>query len=297
MSKRVLVTGAFGQLGQAVLMELQAHFDLLATGKSPRMRESHLCREETLDLRDGDACARVLRQFCPQVVVHLAAETSVDRCERDREHAWDTNVRGTENLLKALKGTPARVILLSTDYVFDGSDGPYDEEAKPDPVNYYGRTKLAAENAVRGSGLPWTILRTNVLYGAASGQKQNFVSWVVAALSRGVSIRVVTDQFNNPTWTGAMAEVIGQSVLLPLEGLFHYGGSTYLSRLEFAQQIARCYDLDAGLILPVCSNELSQPAPRPPKGGVKSDRIETATGVPAYPVDYCLRKVHEGVVA
>ncbi|MEE9167176.1 MAG: SDR family oxidoreductase [Candidatus Neomarinimicrobiota bacterium] len=297
MAKRILITGAFGQLGEAVTQELQSHFDLLATGLAIPDDFPCFCPIRTLDIQRRNRVFECVEKFDPDVILNLAAYTDVDGCEKKREQAWNVNVKGTENLLESVRTKQVKFIQISSDYIFEGRNGPYDESAVPNPINYYGKTKLAAENAVRGNATSWVILRTNVLYGASSVTKANFVDWVVQSLRAGTPIRVVNDQWGNPTWTGALAEAIKMAILLNVNGIFNYGGAEFLTRFEFARKIARVFDLDLSLITGVSTDDLKQEAQRPLKSGLVTEKVENVLGLRTYDVDYCLRKVREGVVA
>ncbi|MFQ6616941.1 MAG: SDR family oxidoreductase [Fidelibacterota bacterium] len=296
LAKRVLITGAFGLLGDAVVQELQPHFGLLATGIRVPENHPHYCPVQQLDVCDRNQVQRTSQSFKPHVIVNLAAFTDVDRCETEREVAWNTTVRGTQNLLDAVRRQKVRFIQISSDYIFDGESGPFDETAIPNPINYYGKTKLGAENVVRGSTDLWLILRTNVLYGASTRSKANFLQWVVQSLHESNPIRVVDDQWGNPTWTGGMAEAIRMAIILNARGIFNYGGAEFLTRYQFAQAIARVFDLDVSLIHPVSTGELAQRAPRPLRSGLTTGKIEEVLGLRTYTVEYCLRKVREGVI-
>ncbi|MFQ6674480.1 MAG: SDR family oxidoreductase [Fidelibacterota bacterium] len=296
MAKRILITGAFGQLGEAVVQELQPHFTLLATGKRIPEDYPHYCPVQELDVVDRKRVRETAREFEPDVIVNLAAYTDVDACETERELAWNIGVKGAENLSESVRGQGVKFVQVSSDYIFDGKEGPYDEVAIPHPINYYGKTKLGAENVVRGTADQWVILRTNVLYGASSRSKMNFVRWVVKSLESGKSIRVVDDQWGNPTWTGGMAEAIKMSIILNVYGIFNYAGAEFLTRFEFARRTARVFGLDSSLISRVSTEELKQAAPRPLRSGLKTEKIEEVLGVRTYGAEYCLRKVKEGVI-
>jgi len=296
MARRILITGAFGQLGEAVIHELQPHFEIIATGKHLPGHFPHNCNTATLDITQRTATRNGVKKIDPDVVVHLASYTDVDGCEKNREKAWQVNVVGTENLIDSVRETPTNFIYISSDYIFDGTSGPYDESAKPSPINYYGKTKLAAENAVRGSGDHWVIFRTIVLYGESSKSDASFVNWVVSSLQARKSITVVDDQWGNPTWTGGIAEAIKMSIVLNIRGIFNYGGSEFLTRFEFARKIAEVFSLDATLISPTTTEALGQTAPRPLRSGLVTDKVEEILGLRTYSTGYCLRKVKEGIV-
>lgn len=268
--KRVLITGTNGLLGQK-LVEIFSHlnsYNLLLTSR----QERSVFPEETLvyvqlDITNKQQLRKVVDEFEPEIIINTAAVTNVDECEKDREHAWRVNVGGVENLIYAAKLVGAKIIQVSTDYVFDGKGGPYDELARPDPVNYYGRTKLASENLLKTSGVPYALVRTMVLYGVAYGVKLNFALWVLKELGEEKPIRVAEDQHANPTLCDDLAYAILKIAELERSGLYHIAGPDLLSRYEFALAIARVFKLNKKLINPVKSTTLKQPAPRPMKSG------------------------------
>ena len=295
MNKRILITGATGQLGRSVVEELQPHFNILSTARIIPVETLTACPVVEMDISNKSIVQQVVSKHEPDVLIHLAAMTNVDGCEREKEKAWDINVKGTEHLLQAISGSETRIIFISTDYVFDGENGPYGVDAKPSPINYYGKSKLAAENAIRGGRNAWVILRTNVLYGAG-GSPASFVRWVTESLKIGNEIRVVDDQYGNPTWTGSLAESVKLLIVLNSEGLFHYGGADFISRHQFALKIAVTYNLDQSLIKKISTEELGQLAKRPLQSGLTTNKIEETVGIRTYGIGYCLRKVKEGVV-
>jgi len=296
MGKRILITGATGQLGRSVVKELQPHFDILSTARKIPVETLTACPVVEMDLRDKAVVQQVVGKYEPDFLIHLASMTNVDGCEREKEEAWNINVRGTEHLLEGISGTDARMVFISTDYVFEGENGPYSEDAMPSPINFYGKSKLAAENAIRGGRNSWVIVRTNVLYGAG-GSLASFVRWVTESLESGKEIRVVDDQYSNPTWTGALAEAIKLLIVMNCEGLFHYGGADFISRYHFALRIAKVFKLDSSPIKRISTDELNQDANRPLRSGLTTHKIEETVGIRTYGVDYCLRKVKEGVIA
>jgi dTDP-4-dehydrorhamnose reductase len=187
------------------------------------------------------------------------------------------NVKGVEYLAEACRVIDARLVHISSDYIFDGINGPYPESAKPNPLSYYGRTKLASENALKISGILYTILRTNVLYGVAEG-RPDFVRWVVNSLRDGRPIRIVTDQINNPTFTDDLVQGISKAIEFNKQGIYNIGGRDFISRFEFTGRIADYFGLDKSLISPIITGDLKQPAPRPLKSGLYTLKAETELG-------------------
>lgn len=179
VKKRILVTGANGMLGQRVIHFYKNSSDLEILGTSVE-DEPVITGIDYLscDLSVRDKIKKVVLDFCPDFIINTAAFTNVDLNETEKEIAWKINVKGVEYLAEAARAIDAHVIQISSDYVFDGTGGPYSENDKPNPIGYYGRTKLASENALRISGAIYTVLRTNVLYGIADS-RPDFVRWVV----------------------------------------------------------------------------------------------------------------------
>ncbi|MBN2600901.1 MAG: SDR family oxidoreductase, partial [Candidatus Marinimicrobia bacterium] len=188
-------------------------------------------------------------------------------------------------------GKEIKLIQISTDYVFDGSAGPYAEDQPTKPINYYGQTKLDAEKLIQKSAIPWTIIRTNVLYGNTTVQKASFVRWVIDKLQRFETISIVNDQFGNPTWSFGLAEAIQKIIANNAGGLYHYAGKDYISRFEFALKIAGVYNLDPMLIRKITTRALNQKAPRPYKAGLTCTKIIKELNVPFYSIIESLNRM------
>jgi len=280
--KRILVTGANGMLGENCVRLLMSEGVLLATDLHPQLITSMPVNYRPLNITVTDEVHAVLTEFRPDWVVNCAAYTGVDGSENHREKAWEVNVTGVRNIIDNLLTLGGQIIQISTDYVFDGQSGPYDENAAVNPINYYGQTKLASEHLIVESGLPYVILRTNVLFGNATNPSASFVHWVVTRLTRHEFITVVTDQYGNPTWTNGLAEAIRQVIRDGKTGLFNYGGADYVNRYDFALQIADIYQLERGYIKPITTRELNQKAPRPLRAGLVCEKIKNTFGLELY---------------
>ena len=283
---RILITGAFGQLGTS-LRNILSDQSILAAGRMIPMKEKNGCA--LLDITELNQVRETITLFQPDVIVHLAAMTDVDGCERDPEMAFDVNVRGTENLLDNFNG---RFIYISTDYVFDGSDGPYAEKDEVNPISVYGRTKFYGEDLVQQSDANWVILRSNVVFSFNERTKASFMDWVVDSLKNRQSITVVDDQWNNPTWTVDLARIISRIIDHEIQGLYHYGGRDLLNRFAFAEMIAETFKLDRTLIEPIDTASLNQLAKRPLKSGLCTEKIEIDLSVEALPLRKALNEIY-----
>ena len=276
--KRVLVTGSNGLLGQKIveLLSRSNNYNLLLTSRQEQsVFQDEVLPYRQLDVSDKQEVRKVVDEIEPDVIINTAAMTNVDKCETDREAAWRANVVSVENLVQAAKLSGSHLIHISTDYVFDGKNGPYNEIDRPNPVSYYGRTKLASENVIRTSGVSNTIIRTMILYGMGYNVKSNFALWVMKSLTDGKPIRVVDDQMGNPTLADDLAFAIIKVVELGRPGLYHVSGADLVSRYDFAMMLAEVFDLNKKYITAVKTSTLKQPAPRPMKSGFITLKAQT----------------------
>jgi dTDP-4-dehydrorhamnose reductase len=268
MKSTVFITGAYGQLGNAIVKLLKESFNIIATDIV--LPENYSVDSAILDVTDLQSVEDLIKKWEPKILINLAALTDVNKCQEKPELAHAVNVQGVSNLLKSFSG---KIIQISTDYVFDGINGPFAETDITNPINVYGRTNLAAEEAIVASENPWVILRTNVLFDFYGSTKASFFNWVISSLQQNEVIHVVNDQWNNPIWAYDMAGIIQQILARNFSGVYHCGGDQYLTRFNFAKLIATEFGLDVSLIKPISTQELNQIAPRPLKGGLKTDKL------------------------
>lgn len=279
VKNRILITGSNGMLGQRAVEFYSKNnkYEILCLSvedKSVIKGVDYL----SCDLSDKENIKKAVYDFCPDSIINTAAYTNVDMSETERELAWKINVKGVEYLAEAARVIDAHLVHISTDYIFDGKNGPYNESAKPNPVGYYGRTKLASENTLKISGINYTVLRTNVLYGIAKNSRPDFVKWVVNKLRNNEQIRIVTDQINNPTFIDDLVQAINQVIEFRKFGIYNIGGPEFLSRFDFTLRIAEYFKLDQSLILPIKTIELNQPARRPLKSGLLTIKAQSELG-------------------
>jgi dTDP-4-dehydrorhamnose reductase len=270
---RILIIGSNGMLGQR-LTEFyctKKNVELLcASAEDYSLIEC--VHYQKLDITNKNDVRELILSFFPDVIINTAAFTNVDKAETERETAWKINVKGVENISFYAWTIDAYLIHFSTDYIFDGKNGPYSEDDIPNPIGYYGRTKLAAENSVRVSGVRNSIVRTNILYGPAKHGRPDYVKWVINSLRDSQTIRIVTDQIGNPTYIDDI--VTATSILADIrkEGIINIGGSELISRFDFTLRIAEYFNLNKELIKPIITSELKQPAARPLKSGLRIDK-------------------------
>ncbi len=290
IKKRILVVGANGMLGQRIIKFFSEHENTALLGCSIEPEAVYSNADYVCcDISKRESIKKTVYDFYPDVIVNAAAYTNVDKSESERELAWKINVKGVEYLAEMCRVIDAHLIHISTDYIFDGVKGPYGENATPNPLGYYGRTKLAAENALKISGALHTILRTNVLYGAANS-RPDFVRWVVNSIRNGSQIKIVTDQINNPTFIDDLVQAISKVIEFDKQGLYNIGGKEFLSRFDFTLRIAEFFNLDKKLITPIKTPELNQPAPRPLKSGLIILKAETE-------LSYCPHSINESLAS
>jgi dTDP-4-dehydrorhamnose reductase len=290
-TQRILVIGSNGLLGQKMAEQLlrgTSHHVVLASVEDKPVRELESAAYVTLDITSHKQVRDLVAETRPDVIINCAAMTNVDACETDRELAWKINVSGVEYLAEAAKRQRALVAHVSSDYVFDGKNGPYSEEARPEPVSYYGKSKLASENALRSAGIPCIVARTMVLYGHALGVKANFALWLIQSLQAGQTVRIVEDQIGNPTLVDDLAYALLRAVELEKTGVYNIAGRDIVSRYEFAVRLARVFGLDESLITPIKTASLKQPAARPLKSGLITLKAEVELGFKPSSIEHGL---------
>ncbi len=282
-TRKILVTGANGVLGYAVARHFHRAGDtLLLTGierDCPAAGEVD-CNYEILDITDRAALNAIIDRFAPDVLINCAAFTSVDGCEMKTELSRRINHDAPAAMAQLCAGSSTIFVHYSSDYVFDGANGPYSEADPVNPINEYGRQKLAAERDIMSVTDNALIIRTNVLFGRAAVEQASFVSFVVNTLRAGKPANIVFDQYNNPTWSDDLAETTDVLLKAGARGIVNFSGTEYLSRLEFATLIAEVYGLPTELIHPISTESLSLPAPRPLMGGLKNDAVYRFSGIP-----------------
>lgn len=278
--KKVCITGVNGLLGRKLVEALRGRYAILGLDlhDGASTGPADLAYRQT-DITDREGTAEIIQAFDPACVFHTASFTDVDGCERDKDRAQRVNVEGTKHVALACKATGAVMIHVSTDYVFDGTNGPYSEKDAPRPISVYGRTKLESEAVVSELLDDHIIARTMVLYGFAPGVRPNFVTWLVDALRAGQPVRIVNDQYGTPTLADYLAATMVALYEQGRRGLYHTAGSELIHRYAFALRIADAFDLDNSLIGETTSETFNQDAPRPLRSGLEIDKLVRDTGM------------------
>ncbi|MEC9158800.1 MAG: SDR family oxidoreductase [Bacteroidota bacterium] len=286
--KKVLLTGANGLLGQKLVYALKKRPDinLLATAIGDnRLVDEMGYNYQSMDITDNKSTKETIELFSPDVIINCAAMTNVDACELNKVKCWDINVNGVDNLTKAAENIGAHFIHLSTDFVFDGKNGPYSENDSTNPLHYYAESKLASEKIVQKNCSKWSIARTIIIYGITDNMsRSNLVLWAKGEIERGNKINVVNDQFRSPTLAEDLADGCIAIMDKKANGLYHLSGPKTYSIIEMVNLVADYYDLDRSLINPVSSASLNQPAKRPLKTGF--DISKARNDLDYDPVDF-----------
>ena len=281
---KILITGAFGQLGTAIYNNFTEDMEIIRTGRVVPKSETGI----VLDIRDKIYLKECINAVSPEIILNLAAMTDVDSCELNPHIAKEINIAGVQHLCDSFDG---KIIQLSTDYVFDGENGPYSECDNVNPISIYGKTKLASEKILMDKDPNHLIVRGNVIYDNTPNTQSSFLNWVVHSLENNKQIKVVDDQINNPIWAQSMAEILKLCIENNMSGIVHWGGADYLNRYEFSLKIAKKYELDEKLIEPIKTTDLKQAAPRPLNSGLKTDKLNELINVVPPTVDDCLKAI------
>jgi dTDP-4-dehydrorhamnose reductase len=296
---KILITGSNGLLGQHLVKLLKQNNEnqVIATARGTnRLLDQEGYQYASLDISDAGHVKAVVGQHAPDVIIHGAAMTQVDDCELKKPACWKTNVLATEHLIGAAQSAGAAFLFVSTDFIFDGTEGPYKEDALPNPVSYYGLSKLAAEMLLRTSGLSWAVARTILVYGVAEDMsRSNIILWVKNSLEQGKKIRVVDDQWRTPTLVQDLAKGC-QLLINPLAranenekpdppGVFNISGKDLLTPYEMAMQVAEYFKLDKSLIEKADASTFTQAARRPAKTGFSIDKAREKLGYAPHSFD------------
>lgn len=306
---KILITGSNGLLGQHLIKLLKKNQDhtVIATARGEnRLKSRDGYQYTSLDICSKGQVMKAILDYAPDVIIHGAAMTQVDDCEIKKESCWQSNVLATQYLIKAAQETNAAFLFLSTDFIFNGVSGPYDENAVPDPISYYGISKLAAEMLLMTSQLRWAIARTVLVYGVAEDMsRSNIILWVKKSLEQGKKIKVVNDQWRTPTLVQDLAmgcQLIIEKYLNDvsvnkdnISGIFNISGKDFLTPYEMALKTADYFHLDKSLIKKADASSFTQTAKRPPRTGFIIDKARKVLGYEPHSFEEGIKMVGEGL--
>jgi dTDP-4-dehydrorhamnose reductase len=293
---KILVTGANGLLGQKLVTLLQPdkNVHLIATARGPLVQKLNRGEFHQLNITDRSQVQAIVGKTNPDVIINTAAMTQVDLCETERDACVANNVTAVEYLVNACEANNVRLIHVSTDFIFDGSHGPLDEQAEPKPVNFYGESKLAAENLILKSEIHWCILRTVLVYGiTADMSRSNIVLWVKKSLEEGKKISVVNDQWRTPTLAEDLATGCYLAAIKEATGIYNISGEDFITPYDIATRTARFFGLDSSLITATDSTKFKQPATRPLKTGFIIDKAKRELGYKPHSFEEGLRVIQD----
>jgi dTDP-4-dehydrorhamnose reductase len=268
---RFLVTGASGLLGGYLLAVLRDGGQEVLAWSGSRIGRFQNIPLQPVDLTDADGTSEAFREARPDVVLHAAALSSVAECQRDPARAEQVNASGSALLAELAGQTGARLLLVSTDLVFDGNKGWYTEQDMPAPLSTYGRTKRAAELAVLAISRS-VVARVSLLYGPALGSRPSFFDEQLAALRQRRPIRLFADEWRTPLALTTAARALAALAISDFSGLIHLGGPERLSRLEMGQRLASSLGLDPSVIVPAARDSVPSAEPRPRDTSLDSHR-------------------------
>ncbi len=283
MQLKVVITGSNGLLGQnllSLLLKEKEQYSVFgfSRGKNRSGREDF--EYVSMDITNKEQLHEKLLEIQPDFIINTAAMTNVDACENNRDACFDLNVNAVAYLITICSKINAHLIHLSTDFIFDGVKGNYTEDALPNPLSYYGETKLASEKLLQKANIKYTVLRTILVYGLVHKMsRSNIVLWLRESLEQGKEITIVDDQFRTPTYVEDLALACKLSMDKQANGIFNIASSQLLSVYEIAQQVARTFNLDSSLIKPIATAALNQTAPRPPKTGFDLSKTNQILGL------------------
>lgn len=289
---KILITGAGGLLGSKI--------SYLALKKNYEVYSAYLTHLPLnglpikLDISNKKMVFKIIKDINPDAIFHCAALTDVDKCEIDKEIAKRINIDGTKFIAEIAKKMNSYLIYISTDYVFDGSKGMYKEEDKPNPINFYGYSKLLGEKIIKENEGEYLIARTSVIYGSkpASG-KTNFALWILDNLKKNQNIKVLIDQYVSPTLNTNLAEILLEAYERKITGIYHLAGASRVSRYEFALKLAEVFNLNKNLIIKSKMDEMNWIAKRPKDTSLDTSKANNVFKVKPINLNEALNNLKE----
>lgn len=286
--KKVAITGSNGLLGQTLvklLLKEKDEYEVfgLSRGKNRSGRDDF--KYFSIDMTNEETLKDCLLKIQPDFIVNTAAMTNVDACEDNKEECDRLNIEAVRYLTAISEELDSYLVHISTDFIFDGEKGYYKETDTPNPLSYYGLSKLKSEKILLESRVDFTILRTILVYGKVYDMtRSNIVLWLREMLQNGKEVTIVDDQYRMPTYAEDLAMACKLSIDKKAKGIYNISSNQLLSVYEIANQVAEVFDLNANLIKPIATSTLNQRAPRPAKTGFDLTKTNNVLGF--YPKSF-----------
>ena len=285
---KIIITGSNGLLGQTLLnllLKEKNKYQVFGFSKGENRSGRNDFSYVSVDITDEYQLRKSILEINPNFIINTAAMTNVDTCEKDKENCDKLNIEAVKYLMQISSEIKAHVIHISTDFIFDGEKGFYKETDSPNPLSYYGLSKLKSEEVLINSDINYTILRTILVYGKVFDMsRSNLVLWVKEMLENKKEITIVNDQYRMPTYVEDLALACIIAIDKKATGIFNISSNQLLSVYEIAQQIAEVFGLDKRLIKPISTSTLNQTAPRPAKTGFDLSKTNSELGF--YPKSF-----------
>ena len=298
--EKMLIIGASGLTGFKLAQLAVNEYHVFGT-YNHRTVNLNQCELFQLDKSDTEKTNILIKRLEPDVVIDCSALHNVDYCETHKDQSLIINTESTKNIANICKEINAKMIFLSTDYVYDGTANSYTEESPTNPLNYYGLCKLNAEEEIINTGISYAIGRTSLVFGwnaselrgikSSSGKTMNFVIWTLNKLRNHEALKIVTDQYSTPTFADKLAEYMLALAKSNKNGIFHTVGIECINRYDFTIKIAEIFELDPDLVSPVNSDSFKQIAKRPMRCCLNSSKAQKILNVKALNIKQALTKM------
>ena len=283
MPKKLLIIGGASLVGSTIIDYAKDNYEIFTTENNTPITNSKVSSIKLNLLDDKKHILDYIEKIKPSAVIHTVAFPNVDFCESNHELTDLLHVKITKDISEICSSVNSKLIYFSTDAVFNGNNSiPYNELDRPDPLSYYGKTKLEAEKIIL-QNTNNVILRTTVIYGWHI--RSRFTNWVLDTLKNKKPVTAFVDQYNTPTLVDDLVKSVFSIIEKDLSGLFHASGKSCLNRFEFAQKLAISFGLDKNLVVPTKSSDISQIAPRPKNGCLDSSQFEDKSGIKFNEID------------
>jgi dTDP-4-dehydrorhamnose reductase len=284
---RVFVTGSTGLLGSSLLRNTPKGVTLGASYNKNKLVPNLSCKYYQVDITKKTLVNKAIKDFKPDIVIHTAAIATPDYCDKHKEEAREVNIEGTKNIIQACKENNSALVFITTNGVYDGKKAPYDEQALPKPIDYYGKTKYRGEKLTSASGIPFIIIRLITMYGWNNPQeRQNPLTWLIDILGKNKTpVNIVTDMYNNFLSAESASEAIWKAVEEKHFGeTYNIAGKECISRYDFSKEIVRIFGLDHKMLYPVKLSFFKNFVPRPKNTCFVTDKMASQLKVKPIPM-------------